>query len=623
MVKKHLLIVLSLIFFSLNLSGKTNDSNRHRYDSLVELSLENLRYKLEEATQNIEEAKEIAETNNFEHSLEFIYQYGRIIRNYRHYDEALKYLNQALDTFLLRKDYYHISEAYYIIGWTYFGKGEYPTAYNYYQQSFDIAKKKGFGEFLVKTTFAWAVLESRNGNSDKDLELYLKSVDYSFEYEYTERLDHIYHFIGRRYMNAEDYENAIKYFKLAYNLKIKFEDYYHLVRGTSSIGWSYYLLGNLDSALHYITICQKLSSEHNEPYYYANTTTDIAIINRDKGNYEEALKLFSQSLSISKEYNIKSNLYWIYEERAKLYDSLANYEMAFTDYLNAIVYVDSAINSDYQVSLIEASAKFDRFLHEKEMESLEADNELKNLQLSRINYIIIGLIFIIVLSLNIYLLKNRKEKLRSIQTITELSQQVLRQQMNPHFIFNTLNSIQFSIFKNNKIESNKYLSLFAKYMRLVLDNSQIDNVTVKDEIAGLELYLELEKMRFKDKLNYIIEVDDDVDIFEHTTPPFLIQPYLENTISQNDKNAQKLELSILFKLLDNRIFVLINDNLSQQIIDDKKTKDVNNFQKLTDDKIKLINSVYKEDITYNYKYSRNESNIIIGRTVEIFLPHSA
>ena len=114
--------------------------------------------------------------------------------------------------------------------------------------------------------------------------------------------------------------------------------------------------------------------------------------------------------------------------------------------------------------------------------------------------------------------------------ISEITQANLRQQMNPHFIFNTLNSIQYYMYQHDKLATNNYLTKFSSLMRKVLENSQHTSVPLRDELDALNLYLELEMIRFKDKFEYEINIDEEIDTLLYKVPTMLIQPYVENSI---------------------------------------------------------------------------------------------
>lgn len=112
----------------------------------------------------------------------------------------------------------------------------------------------------------------------------------------------------------------------------------------------------------------------------------------------------------------------------------------------------------------------------------------------------------------------------------QLEQQALNANMNRHFVFNALNSIQYHINKQDKATASRYLSSFAKLIRKNLDASENDTTTLAEEIERLELYLLLEHMRFKDKFEYRITVEPEVDLHQAQLPAMMLQPYVENSI---------------------------------------------------------------------------------------------
>jgi len=138
-----------------------------------------------------------------------------------------------------------------------------------------------------------------------------------------------------------------------------------------------------------------------------------------------------------------------------------------------------------------------------------------------------------------------KEKFELKSKMLTLEQQSLNSSMNRHFIFNALNSIQYFINRQDRLAANKYLSSFAKLIRKNLDSSQVNFTTLADELERLELYLEIENMRFKDKFEYNISVSDDIDEEATQIPSMLLQPYLENSIWHGILPQDKKGLIIL------------------------------------------------------------------------------
>jgi len=139
----------------------------------------------------------------------------------------------------------------------------------------------------------------------------------------------------------------------------------------------------------------------------------------------------------------------------------------------------------------------------------------------------------------------------------------LRAQMNPHFIFNSLNSINRFILQNNKTQASEYLTKFSKLVRMILQNSQASLITLESELESLELYLDLEALRFEQHFDYKIFVPGDLDIEVLKVPPLIIQPYAENAIwhglmHKEEKGHLDIEVSqqheqLFFKITDDGI----------------------------------------------------------------------
>jgi len=132
--------------------------------------------------------------------------------------------------------------------------------------------------------------------------------------------------------------------------------------------------------------------------------------------------------------------------------------------------------------------------------------------------------------LQIQKLESEKTTTELLQQTIELKMQALRAQMNPHFIFNSLNSISRFILKNQRLEANDYLTKFSKLIRMILQNSAMPTVKLANELNTLQLYLDLECLRFDKKIMYEFQFDPDLDTELIEIPPLLLQPYIENAI---------------------------------------------------------------------------------------------
>lgn len=210
--------------------------------------------------------------------------------------------------------------------------------------------------------------------------------------------------------------------------------------------------------------------------------------------------------------------------------------------------------------------------------------------------------------------------------ISEITQANLRQQMNPHFIFNTLNSIQYYMYQHDKIATNNYLTKFSSLMRKVLDNSQHTSVPLSDELSALNLYLELETIRFRDKFDYTITIDEEIDPLLYKVPTMLIQPYVENSITHGLIPMEgKGKVAIDLKLRNDSILCTIEDNgIGREASKEKNKAREGNHNSLgtriTESRLDLVNELYGTSLCVEYTDLKNESGEPTGTRVEIHIP---
>ncbi len=220
---------------------------------------------------------------------------------------------------------------------------------------------------------------------------------------------------------------------------------------------------------------------------------------------------------------------------------------------------------------------------------------------------------------------NRKNKTK--YQLFEFQRKALASQMNPHFIFNSLNSIQLYILKNDVVKSNKYLGKFSSLMRTILVNSSEPSVTLENEINTLSTYLELESLRFDNKFSYEINVDPTICISETQIPTLLIQPFVENAIwhgLMNKTTTGKLTVEI-FPVNNNSIKCIITDDgigreKAAQIIKMKSEKHKSMGAKITEERLVLFNSLYNNKLKIHYNDLTDSSGNPSGTKVEIIIP---
>jgi ligand-binding sensor domain-containing protein len=163
----------------------------------------------------------------------------------------------------------------------------------------------------------------------------------------------------------------------------------------------------------------------------------------------------------------------------------------------------------------------------------------------------------------IFIIRYREKKIKERTEFQLLEQKLLRSQMNPHFIFNSLSSIQSFIFENNPLEAGSYLSRFAELIRSILYNSREEFITLEKEIKTLKNYLDLQQLRYNNKFDYLLDVDPLIQPDLIKIPPMLAQPFVENAIEHGIKHLKgKGFISVSFSLMADRgyVLLLVEDN---------------------------------------------------------------
>jgi sensor histidine kinase YesM len=225
-----------------------------------------------------------------------------------------------------------------------------------------------------------------------------------------------------------------------------------------------------------------------------------------------------------------------------------------------------------------------------------------------------------------------KQKLLQIQTafdqkIAETEMIALRSQMNPHFIFNCLNSIKLYTLENDSAAASEYLTVFSQLIRLVLENSHSEKVSLQKELETLRLYIELEAMRFKDKVQYKIEVAPEIDQQYTEIPPLLIQPYVENAIwhgLMHKKNGGIINIAVT-QSTEQSLLIEISDNgVGRQVAAAYKSKSATRQKsfgmKMTSERISIINQIYKMEADIQINDIKDDFDNTAGTKVSIKIP---
>ena len=345
---------------------------------------------------------------------------------------------------------------------------------------------------------------------------------------------------------------------------------------------------------------QSLSSlyfEKKEPEKAIASLKEAYNISFEKGNSAEAKKSLS-------------SLIQYYKIKGQNKESMALYEQFFENF-------EKLIRSD--TTLIDAKT-FQ--ITEDKIRQLEKEKTLKDELISKkntFNYFLIGSVVLLLL-LFLFIVK----ALYSIKIKNkEIALQSLRREMNPHFIFNSLNSVNQFISENKELEANKYLTSYSNLMRNMMENSNKDFISLDKEVEQLKKYLDLEHLRFQDKFDFEIIVDEALDAERVFVPNMILQPHLENAIWHGLRYLnEKGFLSLRFDLKGGKINVTIEDNgIGLAKSRELKTKNQKIYESRglnnTKERIDLLNELYKKNISFKISEKAGEEK---GTVVEIIFP---
>ena len=523
-------------------------------------------YKL--ALKCYEEAMEIAKKRN-DKKIIFTYSYNiaLIYSNTGNYDKALNIFNEALNENRKDKDSVGIINNLNSIAGTYYEQGNYPVSLEYYNESLHIAKniKDSIGIFQAYINIG-NLYRLKNDNI-KALDYYnqaqaIQSASYNVKNVTT-----IKNNIAGIYFENEDFDKAITTYFESIKLSKEIGDERNLATALNGLGFVYFEKKEYSKALAYFEEAKKINLENDFSYELLDTFHGLIDAYLNLNKYDLALDNTKKLFLLSEETNSLTHQKLAYYFYSQIYKRRGNYKKAFESYEQFKILSDSLLNEDNikKIAGIEYEYK-----HKKERdEAAERETKLtktvettsKNLEKSQRNLllgIITFLVVAMVLGSIIFYLKLRNSKAKTQNIITE--QKLLRTQMTPHFIFNSLSVLQGMILNNEESKSVNYLSKFSKLLRITLENSRDKTVLLSKELEAVDNYLSLQNIE-NTKINFSLKVEDSIDVNTIKVPPMLIQPFVENAIEHAFKNQKEdCKIEINLTLVGGKLICEILDN---------------------------------------------------------------
>jgi LytS/YehU family sensor histidine kinase len=273
---------------------------------------------------------------------------------------------------------------------------------------------------------------------------------------------------------------------------------------------------------------------------------------------------------------------------------------------------DSLVNEDRIKTVNELEKKYNQAKNEQTIKSLSQQRKI---------YLL--LIVLALLGLLVLFFAYRQQKLKNKQKIIEVEQRLNRARMNPHFFFNTLTALQtMALQKSPDKTLGLNLSKFAAIMRITLESTYHEYVTIYDETAYLTTYLNLQQLRFPNKFDFEIKQEDDLDTEAHLIPSMLIQPFVENAIEHGFNNIDYTgKLDINFSLQHNEIIITVTDNgRGLGPTTNKHENHISRAVQIVEDRLFLLNRQQKTKARFRIEPALENTGVQIRLYLPV-LPH--
>ncbi len=528
-------------------------------------------------------------------------------------DSALSFFNRLLESSIKHNYTEAIANAYLNIGDVYKTKKQYPKALEYFHLSLKYTEDPAVYCNIADVYYALKQSDKALTYVDKGILISNENIKTADEYSK----------IGSYYALGGLLSMKGKIFWLQNKYKETIPIYEEALKIAELIHNDYNKLANYaDLASIYNLLNDKINTEK----YYNKAFEFGAVLNNElltfslKSNYVEFLlknRKYSEAENSLKElivfFNSKPDkleyLVQCYTNYGALYAKTNRADKAITSYEKAAAIADTISTMNNTLIVAEMQEKYQSEKKEKENLELKQENlEKENHAFQQTIIIIVLLSFILILTAFVLLYLNRKKIIRAKEkaelekNLVDLEQKALRLQMNPHFIFNALNSIQSFINENDSVSAKKYLAKFAKLMRLILENSAEPTISLQNEIDVLNNYLELTTLRFSNKFNFTFDIDSQIDTSAIEIPPMLLQPFVENAVLHGiAEKDDKGTINIGFKKKGNNIECTIEDNGigRQKAMEHKQSSHKSTGMLVTEERLKIFSEKNNQEAKFS------------------------
>lgn len=433
-----------------------------------------------------------------------------------------------------------------------------------YQNDGDAFTENTLFAIRINTGSVFSKLE----NTKKALEQFNYALQIAKNLDDSTKLFSAYNNIGAVYEQEKDYRSALNSYLAALKIIEILGSTLDAASVYFNIGDIYFLSDSLDKALPYTQKSHDLAVELGNDYLIVLASNSLGAIYLKKEMPLKAISYIREAKKEALQEGYMDALRHSNELLAEYYFVRGDYRNAFLAQKDFIRLNDSLYDVELASEITEIQTRYETEKKEQEIELLTRNAEIKDLQLHRQRAFLFSLAGVVLLLAVVGLLwyrssrqKQKLEKSEMEKRNLETEQKLLRAQINPHFMFNALNSVQSYISANDTLKAMTYLAKFSQLMRNILENSRKSLITLEEEVNTLKLYMELEAMRFSNSFAYQVTIQQDLVSSRIYIPPMLVQPFVENSIKHGFRDRSEAgRIMVSFTKSNSLVTCTIEDN---------------------------------------------------------------
>jgi tetratricopeptide (TPR) repeat protein len=573
------------------------------------------------------------------------YLYGTIARQEGNSKEALSYFNEYAQYNVSVGDSIRIARVMYQIGAVHLDIGNYDQSLKAYYRSLAIDRKANDAYGAGITLNAIGIIHKETKKYKDAIREYLSALAIFDSIDAkSDKTDALVN-LGNVYSELNDFEKAKQYYKEALVIDRQEDKKGGIAVDLANIAFLFDKQKQYDSALRYhlmgLAIREKLPVKED----LARSLTGVGYGYLQLKNYPRAEVYLNRALAFTKPLNEKPVLIDIYEYLSRLNVEKGNHLKAYEYQQLRFLLKDSVLNEENNRQLNELQTKYETAEKDQKITLLSKENEVREKEAQRqsalknafiAGLILVSLLVILVIYIfrqrmkNQFLLASKNEEIKEVnfkRQLSELEMKALRAQINPHFLFNCMNSINRMILTGETENASLYLTKFSKLVRLILENAERTNVSLENELNLLESYIQLEELRFKGKIGYKISVDEALEKENTFLPSMVLQPFVENAIWHGLMHKQADEKGIInidIREENDRLLCTIEDNgvgreKAQQLREKSVLKNKSMGMKITEERLRLLSQERLEQLI-RVTDLKDALDHALGTRVEINIP---